>query len=248
MLQRLAVHGAEIGERDVIVGAQKMISNEEWSVIDLKGKKCLVNSESLTTKKIKGASSVFAFVSPDKYGKLKEDKDASDSGNNNMRPRDRNVMVRNELVSSTENPFWSGRLNEKESESKSILMMESLPEAPVMAENQSGSEKRKKKPFRALFQREQKEEHDDRDDPALDNKEKGKLVKKTWGFDGFKKWKKNNSEDETAPLSLSEKSDDASYTGRIVANTTGEEPDTKKIKKKLHPNGSPTNQFVDEVQ
>ncbi|KAL8488475.1 hypothetical protein ACS0TY_024665 [Phlomoides rotata] len=215
LLQRLAVQGAEIGETDVIVAPQTKISNEE---------KCLVNTESLMTKnkakegsnqkKMKGGSSVFAFVSPDKYGKLKEEDD-KDAANTNVGG--------NELMCSTENPFWGVNLNEKESESKSILMMESLPE------KQGGvSKKGERKPFRALFQQE--------DDPVLDNKEKGKLMKKTWGgFDGFKKWKKNKSEDETAPLSLCEKSDNASY---VVENSNGES------RKKLH---SPADLFVDEA-
>ncbi|KAH6818487.1 hypothetical protein C2S51_002090 [Perilla frutescens var. frutescens] len=256
LLQRLAVQGAEIKETDVTVrGAYNKISNEEWSVIDLK-----VNSESMrsmnkakegsTSKKPKGAaSSVLAFVSPNKYGKLKEGKDASDSDSKNVRPQDRTVSTAsfagNELLSSTENPFWNGRLNERESESKSILLMESLPEVAIASDKQIGSEKGKRKPFRALFQRDQKEEHDD--DQGLDNKENGKLVKKTWGFDGFKKWKKTNVGEETTPLSLNEKSDDASYTGGIAAKTTGMEPETKKIRKKLHPNGSPAEFVLDEA-
>ncbi|XP_057767897.1 uncharacterized protein LOC130988140 [Salvia miltiorrhiza] len=227
LLQRLAVQGAEIKETDVTVGgAQKLISNEEWSVIDLKEEKCLVKSESLrltnklkessASKKTKGASSVLAFVSPNKYGKLKEDKDESGSDRKNMRPKALNVG--NEVLRSTENPFWNAAgLNEKENESKPVFVMESLPES----EKQIGSEKGKRKPFSAIFQREPKEGNDD---PALDSKENGKLVKKTWGFDGFKKWKKGNVEDERTPLSLTEKSDDT------------KEPETKKMKNKLHPN------------
>lgn len=213
-MQRLAVQGAEIKETDVTVrGVQKKISNEEWSVIDLKEEKCLVNSAS---KKTKGASSVLAFVSPNKYGKLKEDKDASDSDRKNMRPSNQNVSIAsfagNELLRSTENPFWNAGLNEKENESKSIFLMESVPEC----EKQIGSEKGKRKPLG-------------------DSKENGKLVKKTWGFDGFMKWKKGNVEDERTPLSLTEKSDDT------------KEPETKKLKNKLHPNGSLATVLLDEV-
>lgn len=221
-MQRLAVQGAEIKETDVVVRGtvnSSKTSNEEWSVIDLKEEKCLVK-EGSTLKKTKGASSVLGFVSPNKYGKLKEDKDASDSDSRNMRTKDRNVG--NEVLSSTENPFWNAGLNEKQSESKSIFLMESLPE-----KQQIGSEKGKRKPFRAIFQREQKEEHDD----------DGKLVKKTWGFDGFKKWKKGSVEDETTPLSLTHKSDDASYNGGISG------PETKKIEKK----GSSASFILDEV-
>ncbi|KAK6131863.1 hypothetical protein DH2020_034386 [Rehmannia glutinosa] len=178
-------------------------------------------NECSTIKNIKGNSSVSDFVSPDKHGKLKEDKDTSDSGNNGIRPIDRNIRTTNfsgnELVCSTENPFWNHRLNERESETKSILMMESLPETPVMAHKQSDNEKGKKE-----------------------------TCEKLWGFDGFKKWKKNDSENETAPLSLSEKSDDASYTGRIVANPIEEGPETKK--NRLPQNGSQPDYSVNEIE
>ncbi|KAL1531227.1 hypothetical protein AAHA92_33929 [Salvia divinorum] len=204
LLQRLAVQGAEIKETDVTVrGAQKQISNEEWSVIDLKEEKCLVQSAS---KKAKGASSVLSFVSPNQFRKLKEDKDTSESDRKNKDQKG------NELLRSTENPFWNAGFNE----SKSIFLMESVPES----EKQICSEKGKRKPFMAIFQR---EENDD------NNKENGKLVKKTWGF---KKWKKGNVEDERTLLSLTEKSDDT------------KEPETKKIKNK---SGSPADGILDEA-
>lgn len=252
LLQRLALQGGEIGARDVIVGAHKEISSEELSVVDVKEDKSIDGS---TTKKIKGAPSIVDFVSQDKNGTLKDGKDASASSNNNVKPRDQNVNTvsfpGNELVCSTENPFWNCRLNEKKSESKSILMMESVVEAPVLPEKQSGSEKAKKKPFRALFQRDQKEGHGGRGNergPALEDKENVKIVKKTWGFDGFKIWKKNDPEDETAPLSVNEKSDDVSYTGEIVANPVGKGSDNKQVRNKLHPNCKPSEFFVDKVQ
>ncbi|KAI3446823.1 hypothetical protein Pfo_003488 [Paulownia fortunei] len=253
LLQRLAVQGAEIDARDVIVGAQKETSTEEWSEIDLKNEKCSANQEILTSKKnskesstvkkMKGAVSVFGFVSPDKNGKLKEN-DVNNAGGKSVRTKDRNVstasFARNELGCSIENPFWNGHLNEKESDPKSILMVESLPSACVMAEKQSLSEKGKKKPFRTLGGG-----NDSGPDPG--EKEKVKSGKKAWVFDGFKKWKKNDSEDETASLSLDEKWDGASYAGKLVANPVGEGPDTKQIKRKLHPNGAPTDFFVDKV-
>ncbi|XP_041997536.1 uncharacterized protein LOC121747550 isoform X2 [Salvia splendens] len=198
LLQRLAVQGAEIKETDVTVrGVQKQISNEEWSVIDLKEEKCLVKSAS---KKAKGASSVLGFVSPNQYGK----KDTSESDRKNMRAKDQN-----ELLRSTENPFWN--------ESRSILLMESVPESEKQL---CSSEKGKRKPFMAIFQR---EENDD------NNKENGKIVKKTWGF---KKWKKGNVEDERTLLSLPEKSDDT------------KEAQTKKMKNK---NGLPADGILDEA-
>ncbi|KAL0403908.1 UNVERIFIED_CONTAM: hypothetical protein Sradi_2031600 [Sesamum radiatum] len=184
-----------------------------------------------------------------------DDKGASDSIKNSIKPSDRNAstvsLPGNQLVCSTENPFWNCRLSEKENESKSILMMESVVEAPVLHEKQSGSEKGKKKPFRALFQRDQKEGHGSRGNghgPALEDKENVKSVKKTWGFDGFRKWKKNDREDETTPLSVIEKSDDASYAGEIVQHPVGKGSDTKQIRKKLHANCSPAEFFIDEVQ
>ncbi|KAG6411562.1 hypothetical protein SASPL_129645 [Salvia splendens] len=204
LLQRLAVQGAEIKETDVTVhGVQKQISNEEWSVIDLKEEKCLVKSAS---KRAKGASSVLGFVSPNQYGKLKEDKDTSESERKNKDQKG------NELLRSTENPFWNAGSNE----SKSIFLMESVPES----EKQVCSEKGKRKPFMAIFQR---EENDD------NNKENGKTVKKTWGF---KKWKKGNVEDERTLLSLPEKSDDT------------KEPQIKKMKNK---NGLPADGILDEA-
>ena len=76
MLQRLAVQGAEIEARDVIVGAQKESSDEEWSVIDLKDEKCIVSKEGSNLKnkqkqgsamkQIKGAVSVMGFGSSNK--------------------------------------------------------------------------------------------------------------------------------------------------------------------------------------
>lgn len=203
-MQRLAVQGAEIKETDITVcGAQKKISNEEWSAVDLKDDKCLRPTSKLkegsASKKSKGASSVLAFVSPGKYGKLKEDKDGSDSDRKYTKSKDQNAsVVRNELMCSTENPFWNAGLSEREKESKAIFLMESLPETEI------SSEKGKRK-------------------PALDSKENVKPMKKTWGFDGFKKWKKANVEDEKTPLSLTEKSD---------AGSVGKEPETKKSKKK----------------
>ncbi|KAG8367514.1 hypothetical protein BUALT_Bualt16G0079800 [Buddleja alternifolia] len=234
LLQRLAVQGAEIGAKDVIVGVQKEVSNEEWSVIDLKDEKISVNQENSTSKKrlkenstikkMRGAASVLGFVTPDKNGKLREENIVNDRTSK---------FARNELLCSTENPFWNSHLYEKESDSKSILMKESLP----MAEKSVG-EKAKTKPFRTLFSNGGKNPEE---------KEKVKSGKKAWGFDGFKKWKKDDCEDETVPLSLGEKSDGEIYPGQLVDNPVGEGSDTKQIKRKLHPNGAPSDFFVDKV-
>nr|GMC61232.1 Uveal autoantigen with coiled-coil domains and ankyrin repeats isoform 1 [Ipomoea batatas] len=215
LLQRLAVQGGEIEARNVIVGSKKEISDEEWSVIDLKDdKEESTNSkpkskQNAAMKQIKGAASALGFARSEK---MKEE---------NQKPFNPSQ--------STENPFWS--------ESKSILMAESSgPEPSVKVEKQSGGEKPKRKPFRSLFQTEPSEE-------------KEKSGKKQWGFDGFKKWKKSDSDDETAPLSLAEKSDGKeTYPDQLlVTEPIGEGPDTKQIKKKLLPNGAPSDFFVDKV-
>lgn len=211
LLQRLAVQGAEIEARDVIIMvAQKERSDEEWSIIDLKDEKCLLSKEnsnlkiklrqgSAAMKQIKGAaSSVLSFGSPN----LKSVGKSSHGGEEeeeNVRPNDRNIMARgqNELGLSTENPFWNSNFRDNESETKSILM----PPEPMKVEKQSG-EKGKRKPFKTLFQKEQKD-----DDGGNENG--CKSGKKQWGFDGFKKWKKADSDDETAPLASSNgKADD----------------------------------------
>lgn len=224
-MQRLAVQGAEIEARDVIVGACKETSDEEWSIIDLKDEKISVNQDFLTSKntsrersslrKMKAAVSVLGFVSPNKNGNSRE----------------KNVL-------STAN----SHLNDKESGAKpSILMVESLPSEFVMAEKQSLGNKGKRKPFQT---------GSGGNHIGLNSEEKANVNsgKKAWIFDGFKKWKKNETEDEMDPSSsLTEKSDGASYGGKLVANPVGEGPDTKQIKRKLHPNGSPTDFFVDKV-
>ncbi|KAK3023875.1 hypothetical protein RJ639_042891 [Escallonia herrerae] len=233
LLQRLAVQGAEIEARDVILGAKKAKTEEEWSDIDLKDEHSLISKESLSSKnkskhgsaikQIKGAASVFSFVSSQKHERLKADKDVTNVGTQHSGSMDRNisshVIARNEVGLSQENPFWDSNERQTETEARSILMSESLPPEAVKAEKRSGGDKVKKK-----------------------------SGKKQWGFDGLKKWKKNDSEDETAPLSVNGKSDEEPYLGRLVESPIGEGSDTKEIKRKLHADGSPSDFFVDKVQ
>ncbi|XP_059637838.1 uncharacterized protein LOC132279813 [Cornus florida] len=259
LLQRLAVQGAEIEARDVIVAAKKQGSDEEWSVIDLKDEKCLLSKESSNSnnkskhgsalKQIKGAASVFSFSSSHKNEKFKQsfgpiDPNFTSSGSS-----------RNELGLSKENPFWnSANMRENQSETPSILMSESLPPESMKVENQSGGgdKPKKKSSFKTLFHREQKEEEgqgcDDHGSSEFEERVT-KSGKKQWGFDGFKKWKKSDSEDETAPLPLSERSDSEAYSGsyRLVSSPVGEGPDTKQIKRKLHSNGASSDFFIDKV-
>lgn len=236
LLQRLAVQGAEIEAKHVVVGSKRETTDDEWSVIDLKDEKSNLGKEnsissskdkqkqtsSAIKEQIKGAASVFSFASSKKERGI-------------LNPVSENCFERNELAESTENPFWNTHLREKDSETKSILMVESLPNEPVKV-------KKLKKPFKALFGVD--DQH--RGEPESEGKSKSG-GKKQWGFDGFKKWKKNDSEDETAPLSLDEKSDGGAYLGQLVAEPIGEGPDTKQIKRKLHPNGAPSDFFVDKV-
>ncbi|KAK6126932.1 hypothetical protein DH2020_039326 [Rehmannia glutinosa] len=175
LLQRLAVQGAEIDVRDVIVGAGKETSNDEWSVIDLKDEKCSANQNISTSKKnskdhsmvrkVKGAASVFGFVSQGKDKKLKENEENTVHG--------KSTWTKEQNVRFARNENHNG-LNEKENGSKSILMVESSPSACVMAE------KSKDKQFRTNFQREQEEDysHDSNDSRQNPEKEKGKSVKK----------------------------------------------------------------------
>ncbi|KAL2572954.1 hypothetical protein AAZV13_17G096800 [Glycine max] len=233
LLQRLAAQGAQIEARDVIVARpkdSKENSEEEWSVIDLKDEKCWVNKENLGSKsksnqgsamkQIKGAALVFGFG---KGGKNGEEKSMFDSPS---------LSANNE---SRENPFWDAQTKEKQSEGKSILMEESVPPEPV--KESGGLDKLKRKPFRTLFHKEQS------GGPEQDQRS-GKSGKKQWGFEGFKKWRRNESEEETAPLPLNESEE--AYSGSL-AKTLGEGPDTKLIKKKLHSDGSPSDFFIDKV-
>ncbi|GAV73899.1 hypothetical protein CFOL_v3_17382 [Cephalotus follicularis] len=260
LLQRLAIQGAEIEARDVIVtGARDPEENseEEWSVIDLKDEKSMLSKESMQNKnkskhgsamkQIKGAASVFSFASSHKPSKAKEEKSIFDI-------EVKFSSSKNELVSSKENPFWNySNLREKESESRSILMQESVLIESIKERSggSSNTDKAKRKPFRTLFQKEQKEGHGGGggDNSQVSGEKLNKSAKKQWGFDGFKKWKRNDSEDETATLPLNERSDSEAYVGscKLVESPIGEGPDTKQIKRKLHPDGAPTDFFIDKV-
>lgn len=223
LLQRLAVQGAEIETRNVIISGQESLKEnhqeDEWSVIDLKDDKNMAANQNLPTKnrskpnsaikQIKGAASAFGF------------------GSSSHKPSDQRSIFEIEAKFSSQVCVSSS-----DTETKSILMQESL-------ENEGSTEKAERKPFKTLFQK----EHN-----GMENEERGsKSGKKQWSFDGFKKWKKNDSEDETAPLPLNtERSDSESYSN-LVSSPIGEGPDIKLIKKKLHSNGNPSDFFIDKV-
>ncbi|XP_050215151.1 uncharacterized protein LOC126666195 [Mercurialis annua] len=225
LLQRLAVQGAEIEARDVFVAGPKDLKEnpeEKWSIIDLKDEKSLVSKEnfpfknrpnpnSVIKQQIKGAVSVFGFGSSHKLTKHRDEKSIFDIEAN-----------------GAENPVGY-------SETKSILMQQSLPNESA---NENGSNgKIKRKPFRNLIMKDHVHDGGGGENCVKSEEKLSKSAKKQWGF---KKWsKKNDSDDETNPLPLNnERSDYGSYR---------EGPDTKLIKKKLHSDGSASDFFIDKV-
>ncbi|XP_030473110.2 uncharacterized protein LOC115690787 [Syzygium oleosum] len=248
LLQRLAVQGAEIDARDVILAGPKDTkenSDEEWSVIDLKDENSTLNKENLqsksklkqnsTMKHIKGAVSALSFGSSYKPSKSKAEISIFDTFSQNLSSSNFDMTS-----SNNEKPFWDGRLKEKETETQSILMAESLPQESL--KESGASSKQKRKPFRTIFQKEQREGHGGDNNNGPESEERSsKSAKKQWGFEGLKKWKKHDSDDETAPLSLNERSYSEAYA------CIGEGPDTKQIKRKLLSDGSPSDFFIDKV-
>ncbi|KAK4762036.1 hypothetical protein SAY87_029920 [Trapa incisa] len=241
LLQRLAVHGSEIEARDVIVAQSSEEtrqkhnngpSDEEWSVIDLKDENCLLNrensshwkSKSSVKQHIKGAASAFGFGSSShKTSKGKHTKSIFDTF-------PQNPSLTDESEQFKENPFWDSRQRKEKCEkTTSILMSANSPHPPTQPILEPVNLKRK--PFQALFN------GNDGVNKAM------KSGKKQWGglVDGLKKWKKHDSDDETAPLSLNEKSCNEGYL------CLGEVPEeTKLIKTKLHFDGSPSYILADK--
>ncbi|KAE8735428.1 hypothetical protein F3Y22_tig00000340pilonHSYRG00376 [Hibiscus syriacus] len=249
LLQRLAVQGAAIESRDVIVSKPKYSREdreEEWSVIDLKDENCSGNSgnvlHSKNKSKIKGAASVFGLRSSQKPSKNRSEKSIFDVSGSKPSAF---------MVSSMENPFWDSHLKGKESETKSILMQEETFPMEPMKESGSGTDKAKRKPFKTLFHREQREGHGGGggDNGPGSEEKPSKSAKIQWGFDGLKKWRINDLEDETAPLPLNERLDSEAFMGscQLVSSPIGEGPDTKQIKRKLLADGAPSDFFIDKV-
>ncbi|XP_042000851.1 uncharacterized protein LOC121750390 isoform X1 [Salvia splendens] len=167
---------------------------------------------------MKGVASVLGLASSDKRGKLKE----------------------NNAVSAG----CSSSSDERGDGFKSILMEESSPSPVVDERKRSVSGKVKKATLRAALQREGEGScscglHE------AEGKEKVKLGKRVWGFDGLKKWRRNETKHEIAQFSSVD--EEEGYGGKLVPNPVGEGPDTRQIKRKLHPNGAPADFFVDKV-
>ncbi|KAK1268659.1 hypothetical protein QJS04_geneDACA005343 [Acorus gramineus] len=216
LLQRLAVQGAEIECRDVIVAGPMMADQpeEEWSVIELKDEDCIDDKESQSKARrrspMKKIKSAISFYKSEK-GRSKND-----------------TMNRPSLDASNTN---------------SILMNHCSPPPPIKTDREEGMEKVKRKGFQSLIHREVKDGKSSGGDSVSNS------GKKQWGFDGFKKWKKSSEDESTTPyLPPGERSDDASSVPcMLVASPIGEGPDTKRIKKVIHPDGSSSDFFLDKV-
>ncbi|GMH04606.1 hypothetical protein Nepgr_006446 [Nepenthes gracilis] len=262
LLQRLALQGAEIDARDLIVGsASNGSSDEEWSVIDLRDEQCLLNKgdscskdkskqASAAIRHIKGAASVFGFGSSQKQGKNREEKSIFDlPGINNQNPVSPNIPE-DENAHLGENPFWDDRLKEKHTDTKSILMSETIvPESDRYGRKSGGadnSNKVKRDAFLGIFHKEQKEGH------GVDNKLEGDSTSsgKHWGFDGFKKWKRSSNMEDERALPFGERSEIEAYymgTSNLDGKRIREGPVTKQIKRKLHAAGYASEFSIDKV-
>ncbi|XP_020680430.1 uncharacterized protein LOC110098062 [Dendrobium catenatum] len=152
---------------------------------------------------------------------------------------------------------WRGKVKKEGSNTKkkkdgngescSILMPQSTPLI-----SSTKYENNKRKPFQALFQKEKQDEESESKNLAQDCNERGvKATKKPWGFDGLKKWKRSSCEDDSMKpyLSPGERSDDATLSNKykLVSSPIGEGPDTKRIKKQIHSDGSSSDFFIDKV-
>ncbi|MQL99072.1 hypothetical protein Taro_031789 [Colocasia esculenta] len=242
LLQRLAVQGVEVDCRDVVMGSSQTITEEEeWSVIELTEKESPAAKENKPKhlSSIKGAMSLIGIAS----GKGKSKKPAPGSTQEPFAPVDLNRPPNAEAYNSFgAKPSWG---DHRGTENRSILMPESSHNAPVKEE-----EKVKKKSFRTLFQKEQTAEGSGKKEPASgEGKRTPKSSRTAWGFDGIRKWKRSTWEDEdTTPyLPPGERSDDAtSLPCALVTSPVGEGPDTKRIKKKMHPDGAASDFFIDK--
>ncbi|XP_042419300.1 uncharacterized protein LOC122007839 [Zingiber officinale] len=222
LLQRLAVQGVELDFRDVIVRCPTMSSEEEWSVIELRDKEPMPPS----AEKSKHRTTIKSFISnaASPWTGKGENKDLS-------------------FPKTTKGPLGSVDVNDK----SSILMPESSPVVPVKAD------KGKRKMFHDMFRRENHDQDENRDPLIAVTEEKPvRSTKKQWGLEGLKKWKRGGGGREgdstTSFLPTVERSDDASSIAcTLVASPIGQGPDTKRIKNKIHFDGSASDFIIDKV-
>lgn len=202
-------------------------SEEEWSVIDLRDENISLKSNSNSKNKSKNMLSM---------KQIRGAASVFSFGSNRTRKEKSIFDTENQLCSS--------------SETHSILMPEGS------SNKEMSEEKAKRRPFRTLFQGHGGSNgggDDDGGNYGPDYEERmNKSGKKNWGFNGLKKWKRDETEDDTAPLPLHERSDSEAFWGssnstQLAMSPIGEGPNTKMIKRKLHSNGSPSDFFIDKV-
>ncbi|KAF4346202.1 hypothetical protein G4B88_004926 [Cannabis sativa] len=180
------------------------------------------SKQSSAKKQMKGAASVLGFVSSYKPGKHKEEKSIFDLEESKLSA---SAFSNHELGKFGENHFGIAICRVKKMKRAQFSCQEASRQSRGSSGGCSGGDRGRPNNIET---------------PT-------KSAKKHWGFDGFKKWSKNDSEDETAPLPLNERSDSEVYSNHLVASPIGEGPDTKLIKKKLHKDGSPSDFFIDKV-
>ncbi|XP_027902407.1 uncharacterized protein LOC114162649 [Vigna unguiculata] len=225
LLVRLAVQGGEIaGLTDT-----KENPEEEWSDIDLKDDQSLMNKEKSSSKKtsnqtrkqvMKGATSVLSFGSPFKAGKNSMEKSIFNSPTLHMHSAQSKVS------------------------SPSIFTQSELTHPKENKPFRDGSEKMKRKPFRALFHRDKNKKEGHGSGGDHHGLETEKSAKKQWGFDGLRKGKKSDTDDDTVPLSLNERSDSEAYSPSCqhFSRIHGE----VSLMNKLQPHQSPSAFSVDD--
>ncbi|THU61453.1 hypothetical protein C4D60_Mb07t23440 [Musa balbisiana] len=224
LLQRLAMHGAELDCRDVIVRCPTMSSEEEWSFIELGDKEPPPAAE-----KAKHRTPIKAFIgNAASWTTGKGKKDSSKTNKGPLGSVDVNAM--DPSRPSMENPFWT---RNQPSDKSSILMSEGSPLIPIK------SDKGKRKAFQELFRRERRDENENSDPLIAEPEEKPmRPTKKNWGLDVLKKWKRGsgNEDESTTPyLPPGKRSDEVSSIAcTLVASPVGDGPDTKRLKKKMH--------------
>ncbi|KAL9261300.1 hypothetical protein AKJ16_DCAP25132 [Drosera capensis] len=292
LLQRLALQGAEINARDLIVGTpSKESSDEEWSVIDLRDEQYSTNKENphsrnktkqvsaAALRQIKGAASVLGLKSASKQGNNREERSIFElPGTIHQHPVDDYITKDDRNRCSRENPFWNSHFDQKQADETSLLMPErsifelpgTIHQHPVddyitkVDRNRCSREN----PFwNSHFDQKQADETSllmpESVASRLDSN--GKVKKKVisswfsqkekdlgdrdshnsrpWSIGGLKKWKGSDNDgvhEEAAPVPREPSSD-------LDGSRIWDGPDTRQIKRKLHPDGSASDFFIDKV-
>ncbi|KAK4257488.1 hypothetical protein QN277_007068 [Acacia crassicarpa] len=226
LMERLSVQGAEVEGSDVIFGGSKgekeKISEREWPIIELKDEQCLIkkeNSDSKNRSKIKGG--VASCFSFGSSHKTRKNRIGGKS-----------IFDSPSLHLNSAPPKFSYSVFKNEpgySKENPFWNGESKSHRSV--------DKPKRKPFRILFRREHS------------GQETEERTERSAKKQGFKKWKNNDSDDETAPLPLNERSDSEFHlvSSQVVTRLSGEETDNI-MKKTLYSDASsPSDIFIDKV-